>query len=119
MEPIKVELTLSTNFIVSAMKGKEMDPRISEKNVPSYRIVEEKIREIDNTIIIARTYYIYDNFNFAYRFQLIKKDKLCIIDIPKKLLDDLRDNNEASEEELTRILNLHLQRNECWMDFEK
>ncbi len=96
-----------------------MDPRVSEDIVPSYKKVEEKIREIDNTIIIARIYYIFSDHNFAYRFQLIKKDKMCMIEIPKRLLEDVRKNISASEQELADLLNEHIQRNECWADFEK
>lgn len=96
-----------------------MDPRVSEDKVPAYKKVEEKIREIDNTIIIARTYYVYNRHKIAYRFQLIKKDKMCIVDIPRKLLDELKRNNKASEEELTSMLNLRVQDSECWSDFQK
>ncbi len=96
-----------------------MDPRVSENIVPSYRKVEEKIREIDNTIIIARIYYVFHDHNFAYRFQLIKKDKMCMVEIPKRLLEALKHNNSASEQELTELLNLHVQRADCWADFEK
>ncbi len=96
-----------------------MDPRVSEDIVPSYKKVEEKIREIDNTIIIARIYYIFSDHNFAYRFQLIKKDKMCMIEIPKRLLEEVKRNISDSEQELTDLLNEHIQRNECWADFEK
>ncbi len=97
-----------------------MDPRVSEDRVPSYKKVEEKIREIDNTIIIARIYYIFNHLNSTYRFQLIKKNKMCIVEIPKKLLDNLKkDSNSALEQELGDILNLYVQRSECWAEFEK
>jgi len=91
---------------------------VSEDRVPSYRIVEEKIREIDNTIIIARVYYIFNNGNFIYRFQLIKKERMCIIDIPRKLLDNLKDNL-SYQQELTTILNSHILRPDCWAKFEQ
>ncbi len=98
-----------------------MDPRVSEDRVPSYKKVEEKIREIDNTIIIARIYYIFNHLgSTVYRFQLIKKNKMCILEIPKKLLDNLKkDSNSALEQELTDILNLYVQRSECWAEFER
>ncbi|MDP3296332.1 MAG: hypothetical protein Q8N09_01880 [Thermodesulfovibrionia bacterium] len=97
-----------------------MDPRVSEDRVPSYKKVEEKIREIDNTIIIARIYYIFNHLSSTYRFQLIKKNKMCIVEIPKKLLDNLKkDSNSALEQELGDILNLYVQRSECWAEFEK
>ncbi len=119
MTSIKVELFFEHKSLINIEKGEVMDPQVSEDNVPSYKIVEEKIRQIDSTIIIARTYYIIDNFSFTYRFQLIKKDKLCMVDIPRKLLNDLKSNLSASEQELTHILNLHIQSPECWNDFEK
>jgi hypothetical protein len=100
-------------------KGKKMDPRVSEADVPAYKKVEEKLRQIDNTIIIARTYYLFDNLNFAYRFQLFKKDKMCMVDIPKKMLDDLKNNTGESEEEVSDLLRYHVQNSHCWADIEK
>ncbi|MBI4698096.1 MAG: hypothetical protein HY758_04100 [Nitrospirae bacterium] len=96
-----------------------MDPRISEDRVPSYKKVEEKLRQIDNTIIIARIYYVFRSLNLAYRFQLIKKDKMCILEIPKKLLDDLTNDSISLEQELSDILNTHIQDSECWAGYEK
>jgi hypothetical protein len=96
-----------------------MDPRVSEERVPSYKKVEEKIREIDNTIIISRIYYIFENLNFIYRFQLIKKDKMCMIDIPKRVLDGLKHNSEESEQELDSILNLHIHDVDRWTKIER
>jgi hypothetical protein len=88
------------------------DPMVAEDKVPSYEIVEEKIKEIDSTIIISRIFYIFDNL--SYRFQLIKKDKMCMVEIPKRLLDDLKNGNPASEQELTEILKLYVKSSECW-----
>jgi hypothetical protein len=48
-----------------------MDPRVSEDKVPAYDIVEDKIRQIDNTVIIFRIFYILDSF--IYKFQLLRK----------------------------------------------
>ncbi len=96
-----------------------MDPRISEDRVPSYKKVEETIRQIDNTIIIARIYYVFSDLKFAYRFQLIKKNKICILEIPKKLLDDLKHDGISSEQELSDILNARIQSSECWACFDK
>jgi hypothetical protein len=100
-------------------KGRRVDPRVSEENVPAYNKVAEKISEIDNTIIIARTYYIFDNLNFSYRFQLFKKDKMCMVDIPKKMLDDLEKNKVGTEQELHDLLRLHVQDSNCWTNIEK
>ena len=35
-----------------------MDPRVSEDKVPAYDIVENKIRQFDNTVIIFRIFYM-------------------------------------------------------------
>ncbi len=42
-----------------------------------------------------------------------------MVDIPGKLLTDLKNKILASEQELTDILNSHIQSPECWIDFEK
>jgi len=90
------------------------DPVVAEDRVPSYEIVEEKIKEIDSTIIISRIFYIFENF--SYRFQLIKKDKMCMVEIPKRLLDELKNGSPASEQELTEILRLYVKDSECWSE---
>jgi len=90
------------------------DPVVAEERVPSYRIVEEKIREIDSTIIISRIFYIFDNF--SYRFQLIKKDKMCMMEIPKRLLDDLKNGSPTSKQELDEILRLYVKSPERWSE---
>ncbi|MCK5286612.1 MAG: hypothetical protein KAJ59_02250, partial [Thermodesulfovibrionia bacterium] len=107
MMSIKVESFFEHKSLINFEKGEVMDPQVSEENVPSYKTVEEKIRQIDNTIIIVRTYYIIENLSFTFRFQLIKKDKICMVDIPGKLLTDLKNKILASEQELTDILNSH------------
>jgi len=93
------------------------DPVVAEGKVPSYEIVEEKIKQIDSNIIIARIFYIFDNL--TYRFQLIKKDRMCMIEIPKRLLDDLASDSSESEQELTDILKSYVQSPDCWSEFEK
>jgi hypothetical protein len=96
-------------------EGKDMnDPIVAEDKVPSYKIVEEKIKEIDSNIIISRIFYIFDNL--SYRFQLVKKDKMCMVEIPKKLLDDLKNGSPASEQELTDILKLYVKSSEYWAE---
>lgn len=89
-----------------------MDRQVSGKDVPSYEIVEEKIKEIDGSIIILRIFYIF--MHIAYKFQLIKNDKLCSIEIPRKLLEGVRGRNSILEEELTRILDTNIQHTDCW-----
>ena len=88
------------------------DPLITAKDVPSYQVVEEKIKEIDNTIIVFRIFYLFDTF--IYRFQLIKKNKMCIIEIPRNLLETLNKDGTRAWQELSRILNLKIEDIECW-----
>ncbi|MBL7031674.1 MAG: hypothetical protein ISR97_00640 [Nitrospira sp.] len=89
-----------------------MDRQVSSKDVPSFEIVEEKIKEIDGSIIVLRIFYIF--MHIAYKFQLIKNDKLCSIEIPRKLLEGVRSRNSVLEEELTRILDTNIQHTDCW-----
>jgi len=89
-----------------------MDRQVSRKDVPSFEIVEEKIKEIDGSIIVLRIFYIF--MHIAYKFQLIKNDKLCSIEIPRKLLEGVRGRNSVLEEELTRILDTNIQHAEGW-----
>ncbi|MEW6602953.1 MAG: hypothetical protein AB1499_18425 [Nitrospirota bacterium] len=89
-----------------------MDRQVSKEEVPSYELVEEKIREIDGSIIILRIFYIF--MHIAYKFQMIKNDKLCTVEIPRKLLEDLRSRNMTLEEELNRIIYSSLEHSDCW-----
>jgi hypothetical protein len=89
-----------------------MDPQVSKEEVPSYEIVEEKIKQIDSAIIILRIFYILEHI--SYKFQLLKNNKICTVEISKKLLDELKDGNPTSEEKLMETLNLHIQRSDCW-----
>ena len=89
-----------------------MDRQVSRKDVPSFDIVEEKIKEIDGSIIVLRIFYIF--MHIAYKFQLIKNDKLCSIEIPRKLLEGVRGRNSILEDELTRILDTNIQHAEGW-----
>lgn len=99
-------------------KGKAMnDPLVTGNKVPAYEIVEEKIKEIDNTIIIFRTFYIFDSL--SYRFQLIKKNKMCMVEIPRRLLEAVKNDSTESEQELTNILKLYIQKSQCWAGFEE
>ncbi|HDZ00246.1 MAG TPA: hypothetical protein ENH52_02105 [Nitrospirae bacterium] len=92
------------------------DPMVTEKEVPSYEIVAEKIKEIDNTIIIYRIYYLFNTF--VYKFQLIKKDKMCIVEIPRSLLENLNKDGTKSEQELSKLLDLNIENPECWAEFK-
>jgi hypothetical protein len=92
------------------------DPLVQEKDVPSFDVIEEKIRAIDNTIIIYRIYYLFNSRTF--RFQLIKKDKMCMIEMPRSLLESLGIDGISAEKEVSRILDLNIENAECWNDFE-
>ena len=92
------------------------DPLVTEDSVPSYSVIEEKIKEIDNAIIIYRVYYLFNTFTF--RFQLIKKDKMCVLEIPRALLESLNKDGSTSERELLQILNLNIENEECWADLK-
>ncbi|UCH80160.1 MAG: hypothetical protein JSW20_10480 [Nitrospiraceae bacterium] len=89
-----------------------MDRQVSKSEVPSYEIVEEKIKQIDGSIIVLRIFYIF--MQIAYKFQLIKNDKLCTVQIPRKLLEGLTNNNSNFDDELTRILDTSIQHADCW-----
>ncbi len=88
------------------------DPLVTAKDVPSYQTVEEQIKEIDNTIIVYRIFYLFDSF--IYRFQLIKKSKMCILEIPRNLLETLNKDGTRARQELSRILNLKIEDIDCW-----
>lgn len=90
-----------------------MDRQVTKYEVPSYDIVEEKIREIDGSIIVLRIFYIF--MHIAYKFQLIKNDKLCTVEIPRKLLEGLRARNPIMEEQLIELLDESLQHSDCWV----
>jgi hypothetical protein len=89
-----------------------MDRQVKKEEVPSYEIVEEKIKEIDGSIIVFRIFYIF--MQIVYKFQLIKNDKLCTIEIPRKLLEGLNGRNGIVEDELNRILETYLVQTDCW-----
>jgi len=89
-----------------------MDRQVRKEEVPSYEIVEEKIKEIDGSIIVFRIFYIF--MQIVYKFQLIKNDKLCTIEIPRKLLEGLKGRNGMLEDELNKILEAYLIQTDCW-----
>lgn len=89
-----------------------MDPRVSEDRVPAYDIIETTIRQIDNTVMIFRIFYILDTF--VYKFQLLKKDTMCIVEIPKNLLLTVRAGDLESERKLSALLTSSIENSECW-----
>jgi len=90
-----------------------MDRQVTKHEVPSYDVVEEKIREIDGSIIVLRIFYIF--MEIVYKFQLIKNDRLCTVEIPRKLLEGLKSTNPTFEQKLSEILDASLQESDCWV----
>jgi len=62
---------------------------MKEHQVPGYKIVEDKIREIDKEISIERV--AYDSSRMAYEFHLIKDGRKCGVVFSDEFLDDLND----------------------------
>jgi len=62
---------------------------MKEHQVPGYKIVEDKIREIDKEISIERA--PYDSSRMAYKFHLIKDGRKCGVVFNDEFLDDLND----------------------------
>ena len=91
-----------------------IDPLVSEDKVPSYNVVDEIIKEIDHTIIIYRIYYLLGVS--IYRFQLIKKDKMCIIEIPRSLLENIGLDGTKAEQQLSKIINTKIEDEGCWAE---
>lgn len=89
-----------------------MDPRVTEDKVPAYDVIEAKLRQLDNTVIIFRIFYLLDTF--IYKFQLLRKDKLCIMEIPKKTLVELKNGNTTADYEMTKLLENCLDNDDCW-----
>lgn len=92
------------------------DPLVTQDRVPAYGMVEQKIKEIDSTIIVYRIYYLFNSFTF--RFQLIKKDKMCMLEIPRVLLENIGKDGAESENELFTLLNRNIEDSECWKEFQ-
>lgn len=92
------------------------DPVVAETDVPSYDVVEQKIKELDNTIIVYRIYYFFNIF--VFRFQLIKRDKMCMVEIPRSLLENINKNGSDAEKELSKIIELNIENADCWADFK-
>ncbi len=90
------------------------DPLIKENKVPSYNVIAQKLKEIDNTIIIYRIYYLLTTFTF--RFQLIKKNQMCILEIPRVFLEGLSKDGIKHERKLMQVLNMKIEDLECWND---
>lgn len=89
-----------------------MGTQVSKGIVPSYKVVEDKIKELDGAVIIFRIFYIPEKF--TYSFQLLRNNNICMVEITRQLLDDLREGTPSSYDELTNILNNTLTNSDCW-----
>lgn len=91
--------------------------QLSEDKVPAYEKIKEKVGQIDDSIVIARVFYMFDTFTF--RFQLFKKEKMCMVELPRKLLDAVKNDGVAPEHQLMNILNAYIESSECWNELAK
>ncbi|UCH44859.1 MAG: hypothetical protein JSV11_11255 [Nitrospiraceae bacterium] len=92
------------------------DPIVEEKDVPSFEIIARKIKDIDNSIIIFRIYYFFSRR--AYKFQLIRKDRMCMFEISRELLENLGKDGTSSEQQISDMLTLNVDSEECWKRVE-
>jgi len=88
------------------------DPIVEEKDVPSFDIIASKIKDIDNSIIVFRIYYFFSTR--TYKFQLIRKDRMCMVDISRELLENLGRDGTSSEQQISEMLALKVDSEECW-----
>lgn len=89
-----------------------MGTQVTKETVPSFNIVEEKIRRMDGAVIIFRIFYLPEKL--AYNFQLLRNNRICMVEISRQLLDDLETGSPSSKDELVNILNTYLRDSGCW-----
>jgi len=92
----------------------ESDPEVTGVDVPSFSFVERKINQIDRTIMIFRIFFV--PVESIYRFQLMKKDMMCTVDIDRSLLDELQRGVRTAEEELAEILLISIENEDFWSE---
>jgi len=89
-----------------------MGMQVTKEIVPSYNLVEDKIKEMDGAVIIFRIFYIPEKL--TYSFQLLRNNRICMVEITSQLLEDLKKRLPSSDDELTIILNTFLKDSGCW-----
>ncbi len=89
-----------------------MGMQVTKDIVPSFEIVEDKIKDMDGAVIIFRIFYIPEKL--TYSFQLLRNNRICMFEITRQLLDDLKNRRPSADDELTNILNTHLKDSGCW-----
>lgn len=67
------------------------------KDVPGYKIIEDKIKEINKEISIAHV--AYDSSRMAYKFHLVRNDRKCGVVFSREFLDDLNDYTGSKKSE--------------------
>ena len=92
------------------------DPIVEEKDVPSFGIIARKIKDLDTSIIIFRIYYFFSRR--AYKFQLIRKDRMCMFEISRELLENLGKDGTSADHQISEILSLYIDSEECWQKVE-
>lgn len=70
---------------------------MNEAQVPGYKIVEGKIKEISDAINIERV--PYDSSRMAYKFHLIRDDRKCGVVFSRDFLEDLNDFTGSKKSE--------------------
>jgi len=89
-----------------------MGMQVTKEIVPSYNLVEDKIKEMDGAVIIFRIFYIPEKL--TYSFQLLRNNRICMVEITSQLLEDLKKRLPSSDDELTIKLNTFLKDSGCW-----
>ncbi|MBI4844514.1 MAG: hypothetical protein HY809_09360 [Nitrospirae bacterium] len=93
-----------------------MSPELYKYQVPYYHVIEKRVKEIDEAIMVFRAFFI--PVESVYRFQLIKKDKMCNVELHKPLIDSLKNGDARSEEELAELLLLSIENESFWTDIQ-
>ena len=92
----------------------EGDPEVTKINVPSFRMVERKLKQIDAAVLVLRVFFV--PVQLIYRFQLLKKGMMCTVEIPKLLLDEISSGAHSAEEELAEMLLLSIDNEDSWRE---
>ena len=62
---------------------------MNRTKISGYKIVEDKIKEINKEIVIEDVFY--DPSRMVYKFELSNKNRKCQVELSKEFLDDLND----------------------------
>lgn len=81
---------------------------MNPSEVPGYKIVEDKIREINNKIVIEDISYDFDRI--LYKFKLSNNNKTCSVLFNKAFLDDLNDYTGSKQSKCWLALKSNLKK---------